>query len=67
VCVKGSSRRLFIKLWVASFILLKQLTISVFEAILNQSHSVGSMKLETVMANCRWTSDKLLTFDCKVS
>lgn len=48
VCVKGSSRRLFMKLQVASFILLKPLTISVVEAILNQSRFFGSVKQETV-------------------
>jgi len=67
VRVKGSNRRLFIKLWVATSILLKPLIISVVEAILNQSCFVGGMKLKNVIANCRCTSDQLLTFDCKVS
>jgi len=62
VCVKGSNRRLFIKLWVASSSLLNPLIISVVEAVLNQSRFVGGTKLKNVNANCRCTSDKMLTF-----
>jgi hypothetical protein len=57
MCVKGSNRRLFIKLWVPAPILLKPLIISVVEAILNQPRFVGGMKLKTAIANCRCTSN----------